>query len=85
MKNARKMFRLFKTFQEYLKAKELLGKGELDHRVIIFVLARAAMGGYWVFDNLSVLSALKVLKYDAKSIAKIGGTFWFFGLLLSYY
>ena len=83
MKNARKLFRLFKTFQEYVKAKQMFMKADLDHKMILFLLTRACFGGYWIFDNIVVLSSIKVLKYDAKKMNKIGATFWFFALLFS--
>ena len=40
---------------------------------------------YWVFDNLGILSAVKVLHYDPKKMVKIGSYAWsialYFGLI----
>ena len=83
MKNARKLFRLFKTFNELHKIRALLGKKDLNQKVILALLTRLAFGVYWVFDNLQVLSAVKFLKYDPKQMGKYGATAWFSGLVLS--
>ena len=41
------------------------------------------MGFYWIFDNLQVLTTIKVLNLDAKKMGKYGAFFWFVGLVLS--
>ena len=82
MKTARKLFRLFKTLNEIKKTTDLLSKGDLDHIAILNVLQRITFGLYWIFDNISVLSSIKFLKYDAKQNAKNGAFFWFLALLL---
>ena len=41
------------------------------------------MGLYWIFDNLQVLSTVKVLNLDSKKMGKYGSLFWFIGLVLT--
>lgn len=82
MKNARKLFRLFKTLNEYQKLMEILNKGELDQIAALNAGSRIAFGLYWIFDNLAVLSAVKFLGLDAKQMNKYGAFWWFIGLIL---
>lgn len=61
MSVARKLFRLFKSFNEYVKICEIQ-KGKLpDFEKNLAILARLAFGFYWFFDNLSVLIKVKLL------------------------
>ena len=83
MRDARKLFRLFKTFQEYYKITQLLAKGQYDHSTILQLLTRGSMGIYWIFDNLQVLAVVKVLSLDSKKMGKYGSLFWFIGLVLT--
>ena len=41
------------------------------------------MGLYWIFDNLQVLTAVKVLNLDGKKMGKYGALFWLIGLVLT--
>lgn len=36
---------------------------------------------YWFFDNLNILSKIKILGQDPKKMAKIGATFWLLALI----
>jgi hypothetical protein len=36
---------------------------------------------YWFFDNLNILSKIKILSFDPKSMAKYGASFWLLGLI----
>ena len=38
---------------------------------------------YWFFDNLGILSQIKFLNYDTKSMNKWGATFWFWALIIT--
>lgn len=82
MKTARKLFRLFKTVNEYHKLMDILSKGELDQKAMLNALSRIAFGLYWFFDNLVVLGSVKFLNVDAKQMNKYGAFWWFIGLLL---
>jgi peroxin-11B len=82
MKTARKLFRLFKTLNEYHKFMEIVGKGSLDQIALLNAASRVAFGLYWIFDNLSILSSVKFLGYDAKQMNKYGSFWWFVALVL---
>ena len=82
MRDARKLFRLFKSLNEYHKILELLNKkptDELDRTLNI--INRLGFLLYWFFDNLAILSSLKFLKRDPKPFNKTGMTFWFLALV----
>lgn len=83
MRDARKLFRLFKTLNEYHKILQILSKGaedELDYYLTI--LNRLFFAGYWFFDNLVILCTVKFFKQDAKKYNKTGMLFWFLGLIV---
>lgn len=82
MRDARKLFRLFKTVNEVKKIKDLFGsKTPYSFDNIMNILVRFFFGLYWVFDNLSILSKIKIINQDAKSHGKTGATFWFLALI----
>jgi len=84
MRDARKLFRLFKSINEYQKISKLLNKIEEDEFAFYFnILNRLGFLGYWFFDNLQILSKVNFLKLDAKKNAKIGAIFWFFALIFA--
>lgn len=80
MRDARKLFRLFKTVNEAKKILELM-KGEMTVDNILSILVRFFFGVYWIFDNLNILSKIKLLSYDPKKMGKMGATFWLLALL----
>lgn len=45
------------------------------------ILVRGFFGLYWIFDNLNILSKIKILSFDNKQMAKTGATFWLLALL----
>lgn len=84
MRDARKLFRLFKSINEYQKITQLLNKIEEDEFAFYFnILNRLGFLGYWFFDNLQILSKVNFLKLDPKKNAKIGAIFWFFALIFA--
>lgn len=81
MRDARKLFRLFKAVNEAKKIKDLLSQ-ELNFDGILNIVIRGFFGLYWLFDNLNILSKIKVLSGpDPKRMAKIGSTFWLLALV----
>lgn len=82
MKTARKLFRLFKSINEYQKLTDILHKEGLTQIDMLEAAARVAFLLYWFFDNLSVLSSVKFLKMDAKQMNKYGSFWWFVALCL---
>ena len=82
MRDARKLFRLFKTVNEYKKIEEMLKKNpEMNFANVLAILTRAFFGIYWIYDNLNILSKIKVIEKDAKPFAKTGAFFWLLALL----
>lgn len=82
MRDARKLFRLFKTVNEAKKIKDILAQ-ELTVDAAFNIAVRGLFGVYWLFDNLNILSKIKILNYDPKSMAKWGATFWLLALLIN--
>lgn len=80
MRDARKLFRLFKSINEAKKIKDLLGQERTVENVLNMVI-RGFFLLYWFFDNLNILSKIKILSEDPKRMAKIGATFWLLALL----
>ena len=82
MSNARKLFRLFKTANEYHKILALLQKGsEDDFDLYLNIVNRIFFGLYWIFDNLVVLSTIKFIQRDKAKLAKNAAWCWFLGLV----
>lgn len=80
MRDARKLFRLFKSLNEAKKIKDLWAQDRTVENVLN-ILIRAFFLLYWFFDNLNILSKIKILKEDPKKMGKIGATFWLLALL----
>lgn len=60
MKNARKLFRLAKTLNEIDKIRAIVSSDKLDKTdKTLQVLARAGFGVFWLFDNFSILHAVR--------------------------
>lgn len=84
MKDARKLFRLFKTVNEVQKLIELINKKDKDEiNKALNILVRAFFGFYWYYDNLVILKTVKFLHGDHKPDAKKGSTCWLIALLLN--
>lgn len=80
MRDARKLFRLLKSVNEGKKIKDLLGS-EMTIDNLLNIIVRGFFLLYWFFDNLNILSKIKILSQDPKKMAKIGSTFWLLALL----
>lgn len=48
---------------------------------ILAILTRAFFGVYWIYDNLNILSRIKIIEKDSKQFAKTGAFFWLLALL----
>jgi hypothetical protein len=84
MSVARKLFRLFKSFNEYVKIIEIQ-KGKLpDFEKNLAIITRIAFMFYWLFDNLSVLIKVKFLNgLDFKQMNRRASKCWLTGIWLS--
>ena len=84
MSVARKLFRLFKSFNEYVKILEIQ-KGKLpDIEKNLAILTRIAFIFYWFFDNLSVLIKVNFLQgFDFTQMNRRASKCWLIGIWLS--
>jgi hypothetical protein len=48
---------------------------------VLSIIVRGFFLLYWFFDNLNILSKIKILGQDPKKMAKIGATCWLLALL----
>lgn len=84
MSVARKLFRLFKSFNEYVKIKGLLKEDIPQLDKTLAILARLGFLGYWIFDNLAVLTKVKFLtSLDLKATARRASKCWLIGLFFT--
>ncbi|CAG9310416.1 unnamed protein product [Blepharisma stoltei] len=83
-RDARKMFRLWKSVHEYDAMVKLLQNVGIDNpqRALQF-LSRLAFFFYWLFDNLAILSAIKFIKRDTQKLTKSAMTCWFIALIFT--
>lgn len=52
--------------------------------LILNVITRMGFLLYWIFDNLAILSKIKIIDMNTKELAKKGSTFWFIALLSTF-
>lgn len=85
MSNARKLFRLFKYFNEWVKAKQIMKDEKMPQFDKILSLAtRLAFAFYWWFDNLVVGCKIKFFtSMDLKHVSLQASRFWCLGLILT--
>lgn len=80
--DARKIFRLGKSVNEYTKLKEIANGKEPDTLVkAANFLSRAGFLAYWVYDNLFILAKVKFIVGDQAKYNKRAALFWTIGLL----
>ena len=78
------MFRMLRTLNELRRMIELFElikekKDILEN--ILEVFSRLGFGVFWLSDNISVLSTLKILNYDVKVFNKLAALGWIVGLV----
>ena len=80
---ARKLFRLFKSFNEYVKI-TMIRAGKLpSFEKNLQILCRLAFMFYWLFDNLAVLIKVKFLNgFDLKQMSRRASKCWLAGIWL---
>ena len=83
IKDARKLFRLFKSIIEYQALVDIL-LDENDNLLKIFrVLRQIFFFFYWFFDNISIAYKVKLFRGNFKKFNVIASTFWLFSVLLA--
>ena len=84
MSVARKLFRLFKSFNEYQTIKKTLGGDAKPVDKYLAIATRLAFLFYWLFDNIFVLIKIKFIKtWDMKNALRRANKAWFLGLILT--
>lgn len=83
MSQARKLFRLFKTVQEYQKFIDLFnGKSQEDlFDWTLSVIKQLGMMDYWAVENVGTLSKVGFLGFNPASFTKIATGGWFVALV----
>ena len=85
LRDSRKIFRLGKSFNELIFIIEKL-TNELSFKVtptnLLEVLSKFGYFFYWIFDNLGILSKLKLLSLDPNNMNKYAALAWFTGTVL---
>ncbi len=56
---------------------------KISKESVVEVISKVFLMFYWLFDNSSILSKLKILNFDIKNQTKIASTAWFLGTLFS--
>lgn len=83
VKDARKIFRLFKSIIEYQKLVDILLDDEDNLLKIFRVLGQVFFFFYWFFDNISIVYKIKLFKGDFKKYNKVASIFWLLSLVIS--
>lgn len=83
MRDARKLFRLFKSLMEYQKVQLLMKEQVKPHfKTQLNILQRLGFLFYWVFDNIQILGKVKFLNnVDVEKAGKRASFFWLVALV----
>lgn len=86
-RDSRKIFRLFKSVNEFHVLSEKIG-GDLIWQpkkvpVVMEILSKIGFFFYWIFDNLQILSNIKFINSDPSFHLKIASWGWVFGLVFA--
>lgn len=81
VKDARKLFRLFKSIVEYQKLIDILLDDEDNLLKIFRVLGQIFFFFYWFFDNISIVLKIKLFKGDYAKHNILASIFWLLSLV----
>jgi hypothetical protein len=86
-RDSRKIFRLFKSLNEFETIRQKIEKDLVwqpnKAPVILEILSRLGFFFYWIFDNIQILASIKFLNADPSFHLKLASYGWFFGVLFS--
>ena len=82
-KDARKLFRLFKSIIEYQKLIDILLDDEDNLLKVFRVLGQVFFFFYWFFDNISIIYKIKLFKGNHLKYNIVASIFWLLSLLVS--
>lgn len=84
-RDARKIFRLFKSVNELQQLRDKISKDLIwqpNKTPIIFdILSRLGFFFYWIFDNIQILANIKFINADSSFHLRIASWGWLFGIL----
>lgn len=83
VRQARKLFRIFKSIDEYQAIIHLIFYGEEEISTLFKILSKLLYFFYWIFDNLSVAAKIKLFKLNWKKFHQIGLKLRFMALIVS--
>lgn len=82
MSVARKLFRLFKSINEYQKLIKFLDScSDGMAKLVLGILTRLGLFFFWLFDNLQVLTKINFIKGNDATYKKYGMLGWFVSLV----
>ncbi len=83
MSVARRLFRIFKSVNEYANIKKFIASDLKNIDKCLSVVTRLACLFYWLFDNIGVLVKIKLISGFSESYAtRLAHQFWLLGLTL---
>ena len=86
-KDSRKIFRLFKSLNEFKILRDKVTKDLVwqPKKTPIFfeILSKLGFFFYWIFDNIQILSSIKFLNADPNYHLKMASISWVIGLIFS--
>lgn len=82
VKDARKIFRLFKSIIQYKKLITILLDDDDNLLKVFRVLGQVCFFFYWFFDNISIAYKIKLFKGNFSKLNRIASIFWLLSLLI---
>lgn len=83
MREARKLFRLFKSIIEYQKLIAILLDDRDDWLKVFRVLGQVCFFFYWFFDNISIACKINIIRGNHLRNNTVAACFWLASLLIS--
>lgn len=82
LREARKLFRLFKSIDEYQAILHLVFYGAEELSTVLHIFSKALYAVYWMLDNLSVAAKVKILTFKWKYLHRLALKVRFFALIV---
>jgi hypothetical protein len=84
-RDSRKIFRLFKSLNEFDSLRSKIEKDLVwqpnKTPVVLEILSRLGFFFYWLFDNIQILASIKFINADPNYHLRLASFGWFFGVL----
>eukprot|EP00828_Plagiopyla_frontata_P041114 TRINITY_DN5767_c0_g1_i2.p1 TRINITY_DN5767_c0_g1~~TRINITY_DN5767_c0_g1_i2.p1 ORF type:complete len:228 (-),score=14.58 TRINITY_DN5767_c0_g1_i2:201-884(-) len=80
--HSRKLFRLFKSIQQIPKLQSFILDKNMDKfQQMLDILTHSNYFFHFIFDNIAILSVVKVLNYQPAKFSQIAQKFWLLGII----